>query len=123
MLDKIKKTIRYLDKKTKTMLFVMLGIILLVVIMALVANLAQGRLFDYNEVEDKMIVAAKAYYKEEENNSGLPTDGKEVIITVNTLVSGKYMKSLSSLLKNGIALTTKNTILKTIIKISKDIKK
>ncbi len=101
MLDKIKKTIRYLDKKTKIMLFSMLGVIVLIVILAILANLFKARLYSYAEVEDKMIAAAKAYYAEEENETSLPADGQEVIITVNTLVTDRYMKSLAALLKGG----------------------
>ncbi len=101
MLEKIKRTIKYLDKKTKIMLYAMLGVIAFIIIIAIVANIIKGRLFSYTEVEDKMIAAAKAYYTEEENTSLLPQDGGEVIITVNTLVTGDYMKSLTALLKGG----------------------
>lgn len=101
MLEKIKRTIKYLDKKTKTMLFIMLGVIVFIILLAIAANLFKGKLYTYTEVEDKMIVAAKAYYAEEENVSSLPEDGKEVIVTVNTLVTEEYMKSLTTLLKNG----------------------
>lgn len=101
MLDKIKKTFRYLDKKTKAMLYGMLGIIALIIVVAILANLLKGKVYNYTQVEDKMIVAAKAYYAEEENATLLPADGQEVVVTVNTLVTDEYMKSLAALLKNG----------------------
>jgi len=101
MLDKIKKTIKYLDKKTKIMLLSMLGVILLIVLLAIVANLTKAKYYSYAKVEDKMITAAKAYYAEEENKDLLPTENEEVILTVTTLVSNRYLKPLTALLKDG----------------------
>lgn len=101
MLEKIKKTIKYLDKKTKIMLLSMLGVIFLIILLAIFANAFKSKLYSYAEVEDKMVLAAKAYYAEEENVSLLPTDGQELTITVNTLTTGNFMKSLTSLLKDG----------------------
>lgn len=95
----VKDKIKFMDKKTKTYIIVCAAIVVLIILIAIVACALKDKMYDYIEVEDKMVDAAKSYYKT--NESLLPTDGVEDLLQMNTLVEGKYIKSFDRMLKDG----------------------
>lgn len=84
------------DKRMLYMMAAVIGIIILViVIIAIIANVS-GKNLSYEKIEEKMETAARKYYQSKENE--LPsTNGKTVTVSAQTLVEGKYMKSLEKM--------------------------
>lgn len=84
----------------KSLIYMIIGIALLIIIIifiVIVANKGKS-LSNYEEVENKMVEAAKNYYKD--NESELPTtDGEKTTIQADTLISNNYMKPFTEFFK------------------------
>lgn len=95
MLESMKKV----DKKMLTMMGVVVGIVLVIVVLILVVSLTTGGKLSYSKIEDKMVSAAKSYYKD--NSGSLPEKlGETVEIDTSTLTSNGYLKELSEMAKD-----------------------
>ena len=92
-----------MDDRAKKLLFLMIGIIgfiVIIFIVALIVGKVSNSSLSYTEIEEKLEEAAKEYY--EDNSEALPLseDDKNVEVDVSTLVSGGYLKELSSYQKD-----------------------
>lgn len=87
------------NSMVKKLVFIVGGVILLLVILfGVVPLFLGGRVFEYDEIEEKMVDAAEAYYKKKDQY--LPKNpGETDEVTVEQLVKDGYMKSIATLLK------------------------
>jgi hypothetical protein len=89
-----------MDKKMIKMLGILLGLLLLLFIFILISNgLKGGKKYTYDEISTEAISATKKYLNN--NTSRKPNaDNTKTIVTIDSLVEGKYMKEPSVLLKD-----------------------
>lgn len=94
--------LKKLDKKLINKLAFFLLIILFLVVIIVVFKLLKGNRISYSLIEDKMIIAAKKYYSENEEGIEKFKDisSKELSLNVDTLVEAKYMRDLTKLTLN-----------------------
>lgn len=90
-----------MENKLFKVLALVIGIILvLIIIIVIVMALTGGRASNYQQLEDKLISAAKNYYQD--NSGNLPaTIGTTSEVSDVTLVEGKYIKSMEKLAPKG----------------------
>ena len=91
--------IKNIDKDILKKFGVIAGVIFLLFIVLIIFLAIKGSKLDYNQIEEKMISAAKRYYSD--NDDKLPTtDNGTVSISADELATSGYMKNLSKLVKN-----------------------
>jgi len=91
----IKEFIR-LNKKMFYVLCGVVGVFVLILIILLIVKLVNGTKISYEQLQDKMVIAAENYY--DDNTETLPkNEGDEISISVDTLVEKGYLKSLDKL--------------------------
>ena len=86
-------------KGNKNVAFIVLastGLVLIILIVILIANLFSWGIKDYTGLEKELVKATEKYY--EDNEERLPkTDGEIVSVSSDMLVEGKYIKELDKL--------------------------
>lgn len=91
----IKEFIR-LNKKMFYVLCGVIGVFVLILIILLIVKLVSGTKISYEQLQDKMVIAAENYYYD--NTETLPkNEGDEISISIDTLVEKGYLKSLDKL--------------------------
>lgn len=90
-----------MEKKLFKVLTLVIGIILvLIIVVIIVMSLTGGRASNYQQLENKLISAAKSYYQD--NSDNLPaTLGTATEVSDVTLVEGKYIKKMEKLSPKG----------------------
>lgn len=90
-----------MENKLFKMLALVIGVILvLIIVIVIVMSLSGGRVSNYQQLENKLISAAKNYYQD--NSGNLPaTIGTTSEVSDVTLVEGKYIKSMEKLAPKG----------------------
>lgn len=89
---------------------VMIFMVVIIIAVAIISSVGSKKL-SYENIEDKMESAAKAYFKDKA--SSLPQEeGKSVIVDASTLSNSKYMKELSDMVKDGVSCTGKVIVTK-----------
>ena len=94
--------LKKLDKNLINKLAMFLFIIVFIVIIIIVFKLLKGNRISYNKIEDKMVVATKKYYSDNEEGIEKFKDisSKEISVDVDTLVEAGYIKELTKLTPN-----------------------
>lgn len=87
-----------LDPKLARMIKVGLAVILSIIAVVIILIIIFGGKLNYTDIESRMINAAKNYYIDNEDK--LPNDNEKVVVSTDTLVEGKYLKSLDKLVKD-----------------------
>lgn len=100
--------LKKMDKKLINKLFFILFIIFIIIVVIIVIQVIKGNRTSYSSIEEKMIIAAKKYYSEDEQGIEEFKDisNKEISINIDTLVEKKYLKDLSKLTPNKDAVCT-----------------
>ena len=90
-----------MEKKIFKILSLIIGVILvLIIVVIIVMSLTGGRASSYQQLENKLISAAKSYYQD--NKDKLPvTLGKTTEVSDVTLTEGKYIKNMEKLSPKG----------------------
>ena len=93
------------NESLRNRMFLLMGIILggmiLLLVILYVASLFSNKTYEYRDIENIMIKAAKEYFAD--NKNYLPTDdGNTVEVDVSNLVAGNYMKNLSEYTKEEV---------------------
>lgn len=101
-----------MDKKK--LIYILTGImglmIVVIIIVAIVSSIG-GKKLSYEKIEDKMKLAAEAYF--EDNTNSLPQEaGKSVTVDSSTLINGGYLDELSKMVEEGVNCTGKVTVTK-----------
>ena len=92
-----------LNKKFfKYIIIAVVAVVVLLLIMWLI-SLSNNKKLDFTEIEDKMIEAAKDYM--EENDTKLPIEGNEMVLSISTLVENGNMKDLSKYTDDDVTCT------------------
>lgn len=97
MLESMKK----IDKKILVMMGVLVSIVIIVIVAILFVYFFRGKSLSYDKIENKMVEAAKEYYKGKDTL--LPSKiGDSIEVDVAVLVSGGHIKDLSEYTKDGV---------------------
>lgn len=84
------------------------GLVILTVIVLLIYNAIANQKMTYQKVENKVLAAAKKYYKQ--NKTLLPTKGEQTTIDDAALTAAGYLKSMSELTEKLNATCTARVI-------------
>ncbi len=114
-MKKLRNTFKNMFSGTTGRLMLYLVIFMVIVIFIFIfigiASLFKSRKYSYKEVENKMVSAAKEYYKNRQEQ--LPSiDGMKVTVDVSSLVDAKNMKSLDKMLGSSLSCTGYVTVQK-----------
>ena len=90
-----------INKKLITYVGIGVGVVALIFVVLFVIKIMTGGKLSYENIESKMIDAAERYYEDEEHK--LPSESETV--SVETLVSEKYMKPLEKYTKKNVTCT------------------
>jgi len=99
--------LKNLDKK-KIMIIAgaFVGIIVLIIIILLIFHALKGNKTSYHQMENKVLNAAKEYYKD--NKNLLPqSENEQITIDDVTLTSLGYLKDLNDMTEEGVTCTAK----------------
>ena len=97
--------LKNLDKDMIKKLGIILGSIVAIFVIFVFVKLIIGSRIEYSEVESRMIIAAKNYYKS--NADKLPTvSGGKVSVSADTLIENGFLKDLTKLVKDKDAKCT-----------------
>ncbi len=106
-MEKIKELLQ--NKLFKMLALVIAGLIVVIVIIVIVMAMMGRRVSNYADLEDKMISAAKEYYKK--NNDRLPKEiGAKIEIDSSSLAEDGYMKELEKIAPKDATCTGKVTV-------------
>lgn len=107
--------LKKMDKKLINKLFSFLFIIIAIVVIIIVFKIIKGNRTSYSAIEDKMIVAAKKYYSEDEKGieEFKSISNNELSVSVETLVEKKHLKDLTKLTPNKEAVCKGKVVAKT----------
>ncbi len=109
MLENIKKV----DRKILTMLVFLVVVIVIIIIAVICVLLFSNRKLSYSKIEDKIKNAAVTYYGDHKDN--LPEEvGETSTVTVDELVSNKYVKDLSKYTAKGVSCGGRVVVRKTV---------
>ena len=100
--------LKKLDKKLINKLAMFLLVIVFLVVIIIVVKLIKGNRISYASIEDKMVIAAKKYYSDNEEGIEKFKDvsSTEISVNVDTLVEAGYLKELTKLTPNKEAVCT-----------------
>lgn len=90
----------------KILIFSIIIIFLLIIVLWLLSVDSSKTSSDYSAYENKMIAAAKNYYKV--NNKELPTDGRSNEVTLSQLIKLNYMEDYAKLKSCSGSVTVEN---------------
>lgn len=76
-----------------------IGVLVLLLVVVWLMSIFKKNYVTYESVEEKIVGAAKKYYKEKPEL--LPVNDGKYTLSYNTLVEGQYIKPLNELLKDG----------------------
>lgn len=106
--------LKKMDKKLMARLTLVIGIIVFLVIAIIVIKIIIGNRVSYGRVEDKMVIAAKEYFSDDEK--GIKKFKKigeqEISVTTDTLVDEGYLSNLDKLVPNKEAECTGKVVVK-----------
>lgn len=109
MLDLIANKFFKGNKNIAFMVIAITGLVLIILVIVLIANMFNGGIKNYSELENELISSAKSYY--EDNSDKLPVnDGGKVSITDTTLVEAGYIKELKKIYSKDTCRATVNVI-------------
>ncbi len=94
----MKDALKSMNKKYLVIIASIFAVLLLIILIVAITRSCSKPGSNYERVEKKLTAGAKKYYKA--NPDAKPSVGSSTTVTSDTLVDGKYMKSLSSYLKD-----------------------
>ena len=106
-LKNIKKPdLKKLDKSLISKLFMFLLFIILIFVVIIVVKVIKGNRISYGKIEEKMIIAAKEYYSNDEKGieEFKEVSNKEISVDIETLTEAGYLKDISKLTPNKEAI-------------------
>jgi len=106
-LKNIKKPdLKKLDKSLISKLFMFLLFIILMFVVIIVVKVIKGNRISYGKIEEKMIIAAKEYYSNDEKGieEFKEVSNKEISVDIETLTEAGYLKDISKLTPNKEAI-------------------
>ena len=80
------------EKLLKKMALAIGALILLIIIIALITSCGKNKKYDFVELEDRLIVLTKNYYKD--NKNALPNEGETVSVSAQHFVTDNKIKNL-----------------------------
>lgn len=98
-MNSIKDLINKIDKQKLTLLLSIIGVMLIIIVAIAIAVKVVGSSITYEELEEKLEIAAEKYMAENPDN--LPSEKNPVsVISATTLIQEKYIKELKKYVKD-----------------------
>lgn len=94
--------LKKMDKGLISKLFMFILFIIIIFAAIIIIKLIKGNRISYEKIEEKMIIAAKEYYSEDEKGIEEFKDisNKEISVDIETLIENGYLKDITKLTPN-----------------------